>query len=56
MREIESDGWGPDRADCKRQFKAAWIMFASHEARLTEFLAAKRDIDDHARLRALRLR
>jgi hypothetical protein len=36
---------------CERKFKAAWIMFASVEARLTEFLAAKRDIDDQARLR-----
>jgi len=51
--------WGIDTVipmRCKRQFKAAWIMFASDEARLTEFLAAKRDIDDRARLRALRLR
>ena len=48
--------WGIDTVipmRCKRQFKAAWIMFASDEARLTEFLAAKRDIDDHARLREL---
>jgi hypothetical protein len=50
--------WGIDTVipmRCKRQLKAPWITFASDEARLTEFLAAKRDIDDHARLRALRL-
>jgi hypothetical protein len=42
MREITSEGHGKDRADCMKRFKAAWTKFAADEARLTEFLAAKR--------------
>jgi hypothetical protein len=42
MRELEDEGQGKDRADCMKRFKAAWTKFASDEARLTEFLVAKR--------------
>jgi hypothetical protein len=42
MREIESEGYGKDRADCMKRFKAAWINFVSDEARLSEFLSMKR--------------
>jgi hypothetical protein len=42
MRDLESEGQGKDRADCMRRFKAAWSHFAADEARLAEFIAAKR--------------
>jgi hypothetical protein len=42
MREMETSGQGRDRADCMRQFKAAWTRFSSDQANLVEFLAAKR--------------
>jgi hypothetical protein len=42
MRDIDSSGWGKDRADCMRKFKAAWERFASDPARLVEFIAEKR--------------
>jgi len=42
MRSFENEGDGKDRADCKRQFKAAWIRFAADEANLTSFLGGKR--------------
>jgi hypothetical protein len=42
MREMESEGYGKDRADCMRKFRAAWDRFAADPARLTEFLAMKR--------------
>ena len=44
MRELESEGEGRDKADCMRQFKAAWQRFASDRARLTEFMAMKRSV------------
>jgi hypothetical protein len=42
MREVEAEGTGKDRADCMRQFRAAWDRFSSDPARLTEFLEVKR--------------
>jgi hypothetical protein len=42
MRSFESDGYGKDRADCMRKFKAAWERFAADEAKLTAFLEMKR--------------
>jgi hypothetical protein len=42
MREAETDGTGKDRADCMRQFRAAWDRLSSDPARLTEFLEVKR--------------
>ena len=44
MRELESEGEGRDKADCMRQFKAAWQRFASDRARLTEFMEMKRSV------------
>ena len=41
-RSFESEGDGKDRADCMAKFKAAWEMFASDEANLTNFLDSKR--------------
>jgi hypothetical protein len=38
MKEVEAQGTGKDRADCMRQFRAAWDRFSSDPARLTEFL------------------
>jgi hypothetical protein len=42
MRTLKTEGTGTDRADCVRQFKAAWAEFCADQARLTEFLEAKR--------------
>lgn len=42
MRDVESEGDGCDRADCMKQFKAAWTRFSSDPARLVEFIAEKR--------------
>jgi hypothetical protein len=42
MREVETAGIGIDRADCMRQFRAAWDKFGADRARLTEFLNEKR--------------
>jgi len=42
IREVEAEGAGKDRADCMRQFRAAWDRFSSDPARLTEFLKMKR--------------
>jgi hypothetical protein len=42
MRQMEAEGYGKDRADCMRKFRAAWDRFAADPARLTEFLAMKR--------------
>jgi hypothetical protein len=42
MREAEIQGTGKDRADCIRQFRAAWDRIAADPARLTEFLKVKR--------------
>jgi hypothetical protein len=42
MRDLESEGQGKDRADCMQRFKAAWSHFAADEARLAEFITAKR--------------
>ena len=42
VRSFETEGWGRNRKDCMRQFKAAWDRFAADEASLTEFLSAKR--------------
>jgi hypothetical protein len=42
MRQTESEGRGTDRRDCMARFKAAWERFSADEARLTEFLDAKR--------------
>jgi hypothetical protein len=42
MRSFETDGTGKDRADCMRQFRAAWDRFCADPARLTEFLEMKR--------------
>lgn len=42
MRGHETEGDGTDRTNCMRKFKAAWLRFASDEANLTSFLAAKR--------------
>ena len=42
MKETEAQGTGKDRADCMRQFRAAWDRIAADPARLTEFLAMKR--------------
>lgn len=44
MRDFESQGSGQDRADCMKQFKAAWERFSSDPARLVEFIAEKRRI------------
>ena len=41
MRTHQTQGRGTDRADCMRQFRAAWERFAGDEANLTEFMAAK---------------
>jgi hypothetical protein len=35
MRDIESGGYGEDRADCMRKFRAAWERFAADEANLS---------------------
>jgi len=37
MREVEAEGTGKHRADCMRQFRAAWDHFSLDPARLTEF-------------------
>jgi hypothetical protein len=42
MRQMEAEGYGKDRADCMRKFRAAWERFAADQAQLTEFLAMKR--------------
>lgn len=42
MRDLDSDGDGRDLKDCMRRFKAAWQQFASDEANLAAFLAAKK--------------
>ena len=42
MRAPEIQGKGKNRRDCMRQFKAAWERFAGDEAKLVEFLNAKR--------------
>ncbi len=42
MRTLDREGTGRDRADCMRQFKAAWAEFSADAANLTEFLEAKR--------------
>jgi len=42
MRESEQMGYGDDRKDCQRRFKAAWEAFASDPARLVEFMRYKR--------------
>jgi len=42
MREVEAECVGKDRADCMRQFRAAWDKFSADRARLTEFLNVKR--------------
>jgi hypothetical protein len=42
MQEVEAEGIGKDRADCMRQFRAAWDKFSADPARLTEFLNEKR--------------
>jgi hypothetical protein len=42
MREIEAEGEGRDRADCMKQFKAAWGRLCSEPGRLAEFLEMKR--------------
>jgi hypothetical protein len=42
MREVEAEGTGKDRADCMRQFRAAWDRFSADRVRLTEFLEKKR--------------
>jgi hypothetical protein len=42
MKETEAQGTGKDRADCMRQFRAAWDRLGSDPARLTEFLEVKR--------------
>jgi len=44
MRDFESQGSGQDRADCMKQFKAAWERFSSDPARLVEFIAGKHRI------------
>jgi hypothetical protein len=41
MREVEAEGTG-NRADCMRQFRAAWDRFSADRTRLTEFLEMKR--------------
>jgi hypothetical protein len=41
-RELESGGYGIDRKDCQRRFKAAREAFSADPARLTEFMAMKR--------------
>ena len=38
----DAQGAGKDRADCMRQFRAAWDRFSSDSARLTEFLEIRR--------------
>ena len=40
MREEDGEGSGKDRADCVRQFRAAWDRFSADPARLSEFQAA----------------
>jgi hypothetical protein len=35
MRTHQTQGRGTDRADCMRQFKAAWERFAADPANLT---------------------
>jgi hypothetical protein len=42
MRDVDAQGAGKDRADCMKQFRAAWDRFSSDPARLTEFLEMKR--------------
>jgi len=42
MRSPDRTGEGQDRADCMRQFRAAWMAFAAVEANLAAFLDAKR--------------
>ena len=42
MREVETQGDGRDRADCMKQFKAAWTRFCSDAGRLDGFLDIKR--------------
>jgi hypothetical protein len=42
MRDIDSEGEGRDRADCMRQFKAAWQRFSDDAERLAVFMAEKR--------------
>jgi hypothetical protein len=42
MREEDGEGSGKDRADCMRQFRAAWDRFSADPARLTEFLEITR--------------
>jgi len=41
MREVDTQGTGKDRKDCMKQFRAAWDVFISDPARLTEFIQAK---------------
>jgi hypothetical protein len=36
MRSVESDGQGNERADCMKQFKAAWDI-ATDKSNLTAF-------------------
>lgn len=42
MRERQTSGYGDDRKDCQKKFKAAWEAFASDPARLVEFMRMKR--------------
>jgi len=42
MREADQTGYGADRKDCQRRFKAAWEKLAADPARLSDFMRMKR--------------
>jgi hypothetical protein len=42
MRDQDSRGFGRDRRDCMKLFRATWERFAADQANLVEFLEAKR--------------
>lgn len=42
MREADQTGFGADRKDCQRRFKAAWENLAADPANLSDFMRMKR--------------
>jgi hypothetical protein len=41
-RTLETEGRGQDLKDCMKRFRIAWEKFCADEARLVEFMEAKR--------------